>query len=112
VASVIAVPLGIICGLSENFYRSVNPIIQIFKPVSPLAWLPLVTMVVSAVYISEDPMFEKSFLNSAFTVTLCCLWPTVINTTVGVAGINQDLINVSRVIRLPALKHVQKIVLP
>src|SRR5690606_34985967 len=52
VASVIAVPLGIICGLSENFYRSVNPIIQIFKPVSPLAWLPLVTMVVSAVYIS------------------------------------------------------------
>jgi nitrate/nitrite transport system permease protein len=112
VASVIAVPLGIICGLSENFYRSVNPIIQIFKPVSPLAWLPLVTMVVSAVYINEDPMFEKSFLNSAFTVTLCCLWPTVINTTVGVAGINQDLINVSRVIRLPALKHVQKIVLP
>lgn len=112
VASVIAVPLGIICGLSENFYRSVNPTIQIFKPVSPLAWLPLVTMVVSAVYISEDPMFEKSFLNSAFTVTLCCLWPTVINTTVGVAGINQDLINVSRVIRLPALKHVQKIVLP
>ncbi|MCK9503804.1 MAG: ABC transporter permease [Porticoccaceae bacterium] len=112
VASLIAVPLGIICGLSENFYRAVNPIIQIFKPVSPLAWLPLVTMVVSAVYISEEPLLEKSFLNSAFTVTLCCLWPTVINTTVGVAGINQDLINVSRVIRLPAHKHIQKIVLP
>src|SRR5690606_25895252 len=62
--------------------------------------------------ISEDPVFEKSFLNSAFTVTLCCLWPTVINTTVGVAGINQDLINVSRVIRLPAHRHIQKIVLP
>jgi len=112
VASLIAVPLGILCGLSESVYRAINPIIQVFKPVSPLAWLPLVTMVVSALYVSEEPMFEKSFLNSAFTVTLCCLWPTVINTTVGVAGINNDLVNVSRVIRLPALKHVQKIVLP
>lgn len=112
IASLIAVPLGIICGLSDTLYRAMNPIIQIFKPVSPLAWLPLVTMVVSAVYISEDPMFEKSFLTSAFTVALCCLWPTVINTTVGVAGISDDLVNVSRVIRLPALKHIQKIVLP
>lgn len=112
VASLIAVPLGILCGLSESVYRAINPIIQVFKPVSPLAWLPLVTMVVSALYVSEEPMFEKSFLNSAFTVTLCCLWPTVINTTVGVAGINNDLVNVSRVIRLPALKHIQKIVLP
>jgi nitrate/nitrite transport system permease protein len=111
-ASLIAVPLGIVCGLSETIYSAINPIIQIFKPVSPLAWLPLVTMVVSALYVSEAPMFEKSFLNSAFTVTLCCLWPTVINTTVGVASINNDLVNVSRVIRLPALKHIQKIVLP
>ena len=112
IASIIAVPLGIICGLSESVYSAVNPVVQIFKPVSPLAWLPLVTMVVSAVYISEEPMFEKSFLNSAFTVTLCCLWPTVINTTVGVTSIDKDLVNVSRVIRLPALKHIQKIVLP
>ncbi|MGV6807927.1 MAG: ABC transporter permease [bacterium] len=112
IASVIAVPLGIVCGLSDTVYRAVNPIIQTFKPVSPLAWLPLVTMVVSALYISEDPMFEKSFLNSAFTVALCCLWPTVINTTVGVTSIDNDLVNVSRVIQLPALKHVQKIVLP
>jgi nitrate/nitrite transport system permease protein len=112
IASLIAVPLGIVCGLSETLYRAINPVIQLFKPVSPLAWLPLVTMVVSALYISEDPMFEKSFLNSAFTVALCCLWPTVINTTVGVAGINKDLVNVSRVIRLPPVKHIQKIVLP
>lgn len=112
IATLIAIPLGIVCGLSDTIYRATNPVIQIFKPVSPLAWLPLVTMVVSAVYVSDDPMFDKSFLNSAFTVALCCLWPTVINTTVGVAGVDRDLVNVSRVIRLPALKHVQKIVLP
>lgn len=111
-ATIIAVPLGIACGLSETLYSAVNPVIQLFKPVSPLAWLPLVTMVVSAVYVSDDPMFDKSFLNSAFTVALCCLWPTVINTTVGVGSVNPDLINVSRVIQLPTLKHIQKIVIP
>lgn len=112
IATVIAIPLGILCGLSDTLYNAVNPVIQLFKPVSPLAWLPLVTMVVSALYVSDAPMFEKSFLNSAFTVALCCLWPTVINTTVGVTSVNRDLINVSRVIRLPALLHVRKIVLP
>ena len=112
IASLIAIPLGIVCGLSENAYRAVNPIIQVFKPVSPLAWLPLVTMVVSAVYVSESPLFEKSFVTSAMTVALCCLWPTVINTTVGVAGIDRDLVNVSRVIKLRPLTHVFRIVLP
>ncbi|NQX89308.1 MAG: ABC transporter permease [Halioglobus sp.] len=112
IATLIAVPLGVICGLSDSVYRAINPIIQVFKPVSPLAWLPLVTMVVSALYMSDDPLFEKSFLTSAFTVALCCLWPTVINTTVGVSGIDRDLVNVSRVMALPTLVHVQKIVLP
>ena len=111
-AAFIAIPLGIAIGLSKTLYTAVNPIIQVFKPVSPLAWLPLVTMVVSAVYVSPDPWVEKSFLNSMITVTLCCLWPMVINTSVGVGSINVDLVNVSRVLRLPALKHVQKIVLP
>ena len=111
-ASIIAIPLGIACGLNDRVYEAVNPLIQVFKPVSPLAWLPLVTMVVSALYTTEDPMFEKSFLNSAFTVTLCCLWPTVINTTVGVAGIDRNLVDVGRVIRLPAATNVTRIVLP
>lgn len=93
-------------------YKGMNPLIQIFKPVSPLAWLPLITMVVSALYVSDDPYFEKSFLNSAFTVALCCLWPTLINTAVGVANVDKDLLNVSRVIQLPALTHVRKIILP
>ncbi len=112
VASCIAIPLGVMCGLSDTVYRCINPIIQVFKPVSPLAWLPLVTMVVSATYVSDDPMFQKSFLNSAITVALCCLWPTVINTTVGVAGIDRDLLNVGRVIKLSPGTNITKIVLP
>lgn len=111
-ASLIAVPLGIVCGLSRSAYAAINPLIQLFKPVSPLAWLPLVTMVVSAVYVSDDPMFAKSFITSATTVALCCLWPTLINTAVGVSSIEQDLVNVSKVLRLNAIQHVLKIVLP
>ncbi len=112
IAMLLAIPLGILCGLSESLYSALNPLIQLFKPVSPLAWLPLVTMVVSAVYVSEQPLFEKAFVTSALTVALCCLWPTVINTTVGVASVDKDLINVSRVIRLPTHVHIRRIVLP
>ncbi|WP_443192038.1 ABC transporter permease [Pseudomonas indica] len=112
IASLIAVPLGIVCGLSKPLYSAMNPLIQIFKPVSPLAWLPLVTMLVSALYVSDDPMLAKSFLTSALTVALCCLWPTVINTTVGVANLDKDLQNVSRVLNLSPLSHVRRIVLP
>ena len=112
IATLIAIPLGIIIGMSQTLYQAFNPIIQLFKPVSPLAWLPLVTMVVSAVYVSEDPWFSKSFLNSAITVTLCCLWPTIINTAVGVSGVSKDLINVSRVLRLSWFTKTIKIILP
>ena len=111
-ASLIAIPLGIACGLSKSLYTAVSPLIQVFKPVSPLAWLPIVTMVVSAVYISEDPMFEKAFITSAITVMLCSLWPTLINTAVGVASINKDLINVGRVLRLSWWGQVTKIAIP
>lgn len=112
VASIIAIPVGIVIGLSSNAYAAANPIIQTLKPVSPLAWLPLVTMVVSALYVTDDPMFDKSFLVSMFTVTLCCLWPTMLNTAVGVAGVPKDLVNVSKVLRLNWSTHVRKIVLP
>ncbi|OUS31813.1 nitrate ABC transporter permease [Thalassotalea sp. 42_200_T64] len=111
-AAIIAIPLGIAVGLSKSMNQAINPIIQVFKPVSPLAWLPIVTMVVSALYTSDDPMFAKSFVVSMITVTLCCIWPMVINTSVGVSAMNPDWVNVSKVLRLPALKHVQKIVLP
>ncbi len=112
VAAIIAIPLGIWMGLSQKLNSALNPIVQIFKPVSPLAWLPLVTMVVSALYVSDDPMVSKSFLTSMITVSLCSLWPMVINTSIGVSSIDSDLINVSKVLRLPALTHIQKIVLP
>ena len=111
-ASLLAIPLGIVIGMNHTLYSAFNPIIQLLKPVSPLAWLPLVTMVVSATYVSTDPTFSKSFLTSAITVTLCCLWPTIINTAVGVAGVDKDLINVSRVLRLGWLTKTVKIVLP
>lgn len=112
IASLIAIPIGIVAGLSQTVYTAINPLIQVFKPVSPLAWLPIITMIVSAVYVSDDPMMEKSFVTSALTVMLCCLWPTMINTAVGVANISQDLQNVSKVLRLSWWTHVIKIVLP
>ncbi|WP_455196546.1 ABC transporter permease [Kaarinaea lacus] len=110
--TLIAIPLGIACGLSKTLYAAVSPLIQIFKPVSPLAWLPIVTMVVSAVYVSSDPLFAKSYINSAITVMLCSLWPTVINTAVGVSTIDKDLINVGRVLRLGWFTQVVKIAIP
>ncbi len=111
-ASLLAIPVGIVLGLNKTLYEAINPLVQILKPISPLAWLPLVTMVVSALYVSTDPFFAKSFVISAFTVSLCSLWPTLINTTVGVSTIDPDLQNVSRVLKLAPLTHVRKIVLP
>lgn len=110
--TMIAVPLGILCGLSRPVQAALNPLIQIFRPVSPLAWLPIVTLVVSALYVSADPMFEKSFLISAITVTLCSMWPTLVNTALGVASIDKDLLNVSKVLRLSTRTKITKIVIP
>lgn len=111
-ASVIAIPLGILCGISRTFYQSINPLIQIFKPVSPLAWLPMVMILVSAWYNPAEPWFEKSFLSSAIVVALCSLWPTLINTAGGVAGIDPNYLNVARVLKLGVLQKVFKIILP
>jgi nitrate/nitrite transport system permease protein len=111
-ASLVAIPLGILCGLSSTFNAGLSPIIQIFKPVSPLAWLPIVTMVVSALYVTEQPGMPKSFVTSAITVTLCSLWPTLINTAVGVSSIDRDLVNVGRVLKLSWHTKVFKVVLP
>jgi len=112
IASLIAIPLGILVGLNRHLYSAVNPVIQVFKPVSPLAWLPIVTLVVGATYTSDDPMFSRAFVTSMFTVTLCSLWPTLVNTIQGVNSVSQDLRNVSQVLRLPFLIHIWKVVLP
>ena len=112
VGSLIAIPVGIFAGLSPTANAAVNPIVQVFKPVSPLAWLPLVTMVVSAVYATNDGLFAKSFLISAITVTLCSLWPTLINTALGVASIDKDLVSVSKVLKMNTWTKITKLVLP
>ncbi|HEY3699724.1 MAG TPA: ABC transporter permease [Spongiibacteraceae bacterium] len=111
-SALIAIPFGIAIGLSAGLYTAANPLIQLFKPISPLAWLPLVTMVVAAVYQGSNTSVPKSFITSAVTVMLCSLWPTLINTAVGVTSVSVDLINVSRVLRLNWLRHVRSIVLP
>ena len=112
IATIIAVPLGIASGLSRTFSGAINPLIQIFKPGSPLAWLPIVTMIVSALYLEPTELMPKSLVISAVTVTLCSLWPTLINTAHGVASVDRDLMNVGRVLRLPTRKTVTKLVLP
>jgi nitrate/nitrite transport system permease protein len=112
IATIVAVPLGIACGLSPTVNAGLNPLIQIFKPVSPLAWLPIVTMVVSATVETGEGWIPKSFLVSAITVTLCSMWPTLINTALGVASIDRDLVNVGRVLNLSAGTQVFKLILP
>ncbi len=110
--SLIAIPVGLLIGISKTAYSAINPIIQVLKPISPLAWLPLVTIVISAVYESESPLFDKAYLTSMFVVMLCSLWPTIINTAAGVGSVTRDMQNVSRVLRLSPLTHLRKIVLP
>jgi len=112
IATLIAVPLGVASGLSKGFSAAINPLVQIFKPVSPLAWLPIVTMVVSAAYLNPSDALPKALVISAVTVTLCSLWPTLINTALGVASVDPDLMNVSRVLRLPTWKTITRIVMP
>ncbi|MGE3644547.1 MAG: ABC transporter permease [Beijerinckiaceae bacterium] len=112
IGTIFAVPLGIMCGLSKTVNGALNPLIQIFKPVSPLAWLPIVTMVVSALYLNPSDALPKSLVISAVTVTLCSLWPTLINTSLGVASVDKDLLNVGRVLQLPTWRTITKLVLP
>jgi nitrate/nitrite transport system permease protein len=112
IASAVAVPLGVLCGTSPLVYAALNPLVQLLRPVSPLAWLPIVMILVSALYTSADPIFEKSFLSSAITVALCSLWPTLVNTALGVSSVERDHLNVARVLRLSWGVRVWKIVIP
>jgi nitrate/nitrite transport system permease protein len=114
IASLFAIPIGILCGMSKAFQLAVNPMVQIFKPVSPLAWLPLVMIVVGALYTTDpaEAWFEKSFVSSAITVALCSLWPTLVNTAIGVNSIDKDHLNVARVLKLDWATKVRRIVIP
>ena len=111
-ATLVAVPIGLMAGLSPLFNAAINPLIQIMKPVSPLAWLPIVTMVISAMITSADPLLPKAFVISALVVMLCSLWPTLINTAVGTSSIDKDLLNVARVLKLGWFAKLTRLVLP
>lgn len=125
VATLIAVPLGVLCGMNPWCNAALNPFIQIFKPVSPLAWLPLAFLVIVWGYagvpqesIVLDDLLGipagqvKAFLISAVTVSLCSLWPTLVNTTLGVASVDKDYLNVARVLKLSWSQRLFKIILP
>lgn len=109
-ALLVAVPLGIIIGLSDVLRNSFNWLIQIFKPVSPVVWLLLVFMIVKTVI--TDPDLDKSFIISFISVGLCAMWATLVNTSVGVSSVDQDFVNVSKVLKLGVGKNIMKIVLP
>jgi len=111
-SSIVAVPLGLVAGMSKRFNSAINPLVQVMRPISPLAWLPIVTMVVSASITSDDPTFAKSFVISAIVVMMCSLWPTLINTAIGTASVDKDLINVGRVLKLSPLQRLTKLILP
>ncbi|WP_413433339.1 ABC transporter permease [Crateriforma spongiae] len=115
IATLIAVPLGVLCGMSPWFNAAMNPFIQVFKPVSPLAWLPLAGLVIIWAYSEStagETFFEKAFLISAVTVSLCSLWPTLVNTTLGVASVDKDYMNVAKVLKLSWSQQLFKIILP
>jgi nitrate/nitrite transport system permease protein len=100
-ALAIGTPIGFLLGLSRRFHQSFDPIVQFMRPISPLAWLPLGLVI-----------FQKSEPAAIFTIALCAMWPTVINTAVGVRSINQDYLNVGRVLKLSRLKMLTRIVVP
>lgn len=100
-AILIGTPLGFLLGLSRNFTQAFEPLIQILRPISPLAWLPLGLI-----------LFQKSEPAALFTIAICAMWPTVINTAVGVRNINQDYLNVGRVLRLSRWQMLTKIIIP
>ncbi len=108
----IAIPVGILCGLSGAVFQMCNPLIQLLKPVSPLAWFPVVYLLINRAMPQQDPLLPKSMLIAAIVVGLCSLWPALVNTANGVANVDKDHLNVARVLRLPWWKRIWSIVLP
>ena len=97
----VGVPLGLMLGVSKAFRRSFDPMFQVLRPVSPLAWLPLGLV-----------LFQKPEPAGLFTIAMCSMWPTVLNTALGVSSIPQDYINVARVLKLSRAKMLFKVMLP
>ena len=106
----IAIPLGIVLGLSSTLRTSFNWIVQILKPVSPVVWLLLVSMIVKTVLTNVE--VEKSFVISFISVGLCSMWATLVNTSVGVSSVDKDFMNVAKVLQLGTFQKIFKIILP
>src|SRR5262247_2134847 len=89
IAVVVAIPIGFLIGMSPLMSRALDPFIQVLKPISPLAWMPL------ALYIIKD-----SSLSSIFVIFICSLWPMLINTAFGVAAVRKEWLNVARTLEV------------
>jgi nitrate/nitrite transport system permease protein len=115
-AAIVAIPLGILCGLSKNFMIAVNPLIQIFRPVSPLAWVLITIQIVDGIFVGDKALngniVNNPFLHSAITVALCAMWATLSNTALGVSSVSSDYMNVAKVLKLGWFSRIVKIVIP
>src|SRR5215207_8176917 len=105
-ALLIGTPIGFMLGLSKTFAKTFDPLIQILRPVSPLAWLPL------GLVLFLGAGKEAGTYGALFTIAICSMWPTVLNTAVGVRAVPQDYLNVGRVLKLSRWKTLTKILIP
>lgn len=97
----VAIPLGFLIGMSRAAMLTLNPLIQVFKPVSPLAWLPIAL----AIFNLAEP-------SAIFVIFITSLWPTIINTALGVSSVQKDYLDVARVLEMPRWRRVTKIIWP
>ena len=100
-AVLFAVPLGFLIGMSPLMYRALDPFIQVLKPISPLAWMPL------ALYTIKD-----SAISGVFVIFICSVWPMLINTAYGVAGVRREWLNVARTLEVKPLRKALRVILP
>jgi nitrate/nitrite transport system permease protein len=100
-AALIALPIGFLVGMSPLMHKALNPFIQVLRPISPLAWMPL------ALFIIKD-----SETSAIFVIFICSIWPMLINTAFGVANVRQDWINVARTHELGPIKTAFQVILP
>jgi nitrate/nitrite transport system permease protein len=100
-ASIVAVPLGILMGISSIARKGFNPYVQLLKPISPLAWLPL------GLYI-----FRDSEITGVFIIFISSIWPTLINTAFGVANVDKDYLDVAQTLGASRLRTIFKVIIP
>ena len=100
-AIIVGVPIGLLVGMSKNFQYALEPFIQIFKPVSPLAWLPLLLFI-----------FQDINTTAISTIFVTSIWPIIINTALGVKNVSDDYLNVAKVLQFTSLEKITKIILP